>query len=152
MDQDAFRRTYRDVNERPCVFEKSVLTNQCRCSQAERFCIAEREGVHCRSDAAQTQCIDWLELVRVNGRFALKADQERRALPHAKAMRVQVGGLRGVHRALDPSMDPPQPIPDVHGVLNRARETFSALDLMPFSEVIREVAAYQGRPRRSHRD
>jgi len=53
MDQDIFRRTYREVNERFCAFEKGVLTNNCECSQAERFCIAEREGVHCRADAAQ---------------------------------------------------------------------------------------------------
>ncbi len=108
--------------------------------------------MHCRSDSAQTQCVEWLELVRVNARFALKSDQERRALPHAKAMRVQMGGLRGLHRALDPDADPPQPIPDVHALLNRAREAFNSLDLMPFGEVIREVAAYQGRPRKSRRD
>jgi len=147
MDQDAFRRTYRDVNERPCAYEKGLLTNQCDCSQAERFCIAEREGVHCRSDAGQAQCLEWLELVRANARFALKADQERRSLPHAKAMRVQVGGLRGLHRALEPDAPPPQPIPEVFGLLNRARETYSSLNDVPFQRVIKEVAAYRGRPR-----
>ena len=44
MDQDIFRRTYKEVNERFCAFEKGVLTNNCNCSQAEKFCIAERTG------------------------------------------------------------------------------------------------------------
>jgi hypothetical protein len=151
MDQDAFRRTYRDVNERACVYEKSILTNQCRCSQAERFCIAEREGVHCRSDTGQQQCLEWLELVRSNARFALRSDEDRRSLPHAKAMRVQVGGLRGLHKALDPDADAPKPIPDVYALLSRARETFESLDRAPFQSVIKEVAAYRGRPRSTRR-
>jgi hypothetical protein len=151
MDQDAFRRTYRDVNDRPCVYEKSLLTNQCDCSQAERFCIAEREAVHCRSDIGQAQCIEWLELVRENARFALRSDQEPHSLPHAKAMRVQVGGLRGVHRALDPGAPPPRPIPEVFGLLNRARELYAGLRNIPFQQVIKEVAAYRGRPRLSGR-
>jgi hypothetical protein len=151
MDQDAFRRTYRDVNDRACVYEKSILTNQCRCSQAERFCIAEREGVHCRSDAAQQQCVEWLELVRSNARFALRANDDRLSLPHAKAMRVQVGGLRGLSRALEPDAPPPHPIPDVFELLSRARTAFESLDRTPFQAVIKEVAAYRGRPRSARR-
>jgi hypothetical protein len=48
MDQDAFRQTYQDINERFCAFEKAILTLQCQCSEAHKFCIAEREGVHCK--------------------------------------------------------------------------------------------------------
>ena len=57
MDQDLFRQTYREVNEVFCAFEKSVLTNECSCHLAERFCIAEREGVHCRERRSQTRCL-----------------------------------------------------------------------------------------------
>ena len=40
MDQDAFRQTYREVNERFCAYEKAVLTNKCACSQSERSTLA----------------------------------------------------------------------------------------------------------------
>ena len=100
MDQDAFRRTYRDVNERQCAYEKSVLTNECSCSCAQRFCIAEREGVHCRSETGQARCLRWLDLLREQARFALRTEEERQLLPHGKAMRLQVGGMRGLQRVL----------------------------------------------------
>jgi len=151
MDNEIFRKTYREVNERFCPYEKSILTNQARCSRAERFCIAEREGVHCKSDAAQQQCLELLELLRQQSRFALKSSDNRAALPHAKAMRVQVGGLRGIYRFLHPDEPVPEPIPDVFGVIQAAREQAQGLERLPFQEIIKAVAAYQGRPRSSSR-
>ena len=152
MDQDAFRQTYREVNEVFCAFEKSVLTNECRCRHAERFCIAEREGVHCRSQTGQARCLRWLDLLREQARFALHTDeQHRRLLPHGKAIRLQVGGMRGLRAVLAAEHPPDEPtIDDVDAVLARAVASYGSLDRLPFSNIIREVAAYQVR-RRSRR-
>jgi hypothetical protein len=147
MDNEVFRRTYRSINERFCPYEKSILTNQCACSQANRFCIAEREGVHCKSDRAQTQCLELLDILRRQSRFALKSTNERSALPHGKAMRIQVGGLRGLHAALQPGQPVPQVITDVHGVIEKARKRFGDLDHLPFQIIVQQIAAYVGRKR-----
>jgi hypothetical protein len=147
MDQDAFRKTYREVNEVFCAFEKSVLTNECSCRCAERFCIAEREGVHCRSEPGQARCLRWLDLLREQARFALRTEEGRRLLPHGKAMRLQVGGMRGLQRVLGIAKSQTQTIDDVDGTLAAAEARFGALDGLPFSEIMREVAAYQVRKR-----
>ena len=153
MDQDAFRQTYREVNAVYCAFEKSVLTNECRCRHAERFCIAEREGVHCKSETAQGRCLRWLELLREQARFALRTEEERRLLPHGKAIRLQVGGMRGVHKVMASDGEPaPNPIDDVDRILTAAELRFGALEAVPFSEIMREVAAYQVRKRRRRKD
>ena len=151
MDQDAFRKTYREVNEVYCAFEKSVLTNECRCSQAERFCIAEREGVHCGSQERQTRCLHWLELLREQARFALRSDEERQLLPHGKAIRLQVGGMRGLRKVLDNTSDDKPPVDDIDGILTIAENRFGALEAAPFSEIMRAVAAYEIRKRSRRR-
>jgi hypothetical protein len=151
MDQDAFRQTYREVNEVFCAFEKSVLTNECRCSRAERFCIAEREGVHCRSEPGQARCLKWLELLREQARFALRTDEERRLLPHGKAIRLQVGGMRGLTLLMMPDAEKPVTIEDVDALLAGAEQRFGTLETIPFSEIMREVAAYQVRKRARRR-
>ncbi|MCB1784601.1 MAG: hypothetical protein H6953_10880 [Chromatiaceae bacterium] len=148
MDQDAFRQTYREVNEVYCAFEKSVLTNECGCHCAERFCIAEREGVHCRCAPSQARCLRWLELLREQARFALRTEEERRMLPHGKAIRLQVGGMRGLLRLLDDSVE--HTIGDIDAVLGAAASRYGALEKVPFSEIMRDVVAYQVR-RRSRR-
>jgi hypothetical protein len=147
MDNELFRRTYRDINERFCPFEKGILTNNCECSRARRFCIAEREGVHCDSDPAQTRCIELLDLMRQKARFALKSTEERTALPHAKAMRVQVGGLRGLHAAVDPGEPVPAKIPDIDGIVEAAIARFGDLASIPYPTVMQQIAAFKGRKR-----
>lgn len=148
MDNDAFRRTYREINERDCAYEKGILTNQCGCSQAQRFCIAEREGVRCASDEAQRTCIALLDLLSEQARFALKSGGPGKALPHAKAMRLQVGGLRGVAAALEPDAPSPGYVEDVHATLRAAIVRFGSLQRLPFGRIIREIAAYTPRRRR----
>jgi hypothetical protein len=148
MDNEIFRRTYHSINERFCPYEKSILTNNCECSLAKRFCIAEREGVRCSSDGAQARCIQVLELLRQQARFALKATDQRTALPHAKAMRVQVGGLRGLQATLAPGHPIPSRIEDVHAIIEAAQERFGDLADVPFQPIIQQIAAYKGRKRR----
>lgn len=154
MDQDAFRRTYRDVNQRACVYEKSILTNQCNCTAAQRFCIAEREGVSCASATGHDRCAALLATLRERARFALRTDRDRDQplLPHGKAIRIQVGGLRGLYLALHPGAPTPPTIEDVDGLLRDASARFGGLQGLPYSEMMQQVAAYQGRQRRRRRD
>ncbi len=151
MDQDAFRKTYREVNERFCAFEKSVLTNRCECSLAERFCIAEREGVHCGSEVGQQRCLRLLALLREHTQFALRTHEDKAILPHGKAMRLQVGGMRGIRSLLEPDAQDPGAVPDVNGLLASAETQFGDLEQLPFSEIMPHIAAFEGRPRRSRR-
>ena len=148
MDQDRFRQTYREMNERACLFEKSILSGRCTCSQSSRFCLAEREGVHCLSDPAQGQCEELLRLLRHHARFALKLNDAAGVLPHAKAIRLQIGGLNGLAVALAVGDEPPATIEDIHGLVNRSVERFGALETLPFSEIIKQVAAFKGRKSR----
>jgi hypothetical protein len=150
MDQDAFRRTYREINDRFCAYEKSLLSRKCTCSKAKKLYIAEREGVHCTADEAQEQCLDFLDRLRHHARFALKSNDIKAVLPHGQAMRLQVGGLRGLYLALHDSDEIPEVIDDVFGLINQARDIFEALDKLPYQTLIQQVAAYKGK-RRSRR-
>jgi hypothetical protein len=147
MDQDAYRRTYREMNERICAYEKSILFRHCGCSQSKKLCIAEREGIHCLSDDALQQCQELLKTLRQQARFALKSNLEKGALPHAKAMRLQVGGLRGLFSALHPKHPIPEPIDDVFSLINHATSVYGRLENLPYQTLIQQVSAYKGRQR-----
>jgi len=153
MDQDAFRSTYREVNERFCAFEKSILTNQCKCSQAERFCIAEREGVHCKIDDGQSRCLDILERLRDQARFALRTDNHsQKILPHGKAIRIQVGGMRGVFTVLNPDSQIPDPLQDINELLLQAQDKFGDFKKLPYSKIMQQIAAYEIKKRSGRKD
>lgn len=152
MDQDAFRTTYQQVNERFCAFEKSLLTNQCTCSESERFCIAEREGVHCHTDEGQQRCLEVLDILREQARFALRTDNSsRRTLPHGKAIRIQVGGMRGIYHVLNPDQPIPVTVIDINVILLAALERYNKFSNMPFSDIMQQIAAYDVKKRSRRR-
>lgn len=151
MDQDAFRETYREVNERACLFEKSILTNRCGCTRAERFCIAEREGVRCRSEAAHRRCARALGILREQCHFALRTRKDQAILPHGKAIQIQVGGMRGIRALLEPNATDPNAVPDVADLLARAEAAFGDLERLPFDRIMPWIRACQPRPRRRRR-
>ncbi|MCG7982209.1 MAG: hypothetical protein JAY90_05575 [Candidatus Thiodiazotropha lotti] len=135
------------MNERFCAYEKSLLSRHCNCSQAKKICIAEREGVHCISDEANAQCLELLKNLRHQARFALKSNNDNEVLPHGKAMRLQVGGLRGLFSVLYPGQTTPEVIEDVFQLISRAKAEFNSLENLPFQTLIQHVSAYQGRRR-----
>ena len=152
MDEDAYRQLYREVNDRQCLYEKAILSTHCRCSLMRKINLAEREAAHCEDDAGQQRCQAFLDALRHAARFALRTTDEKSSLPHARAMRLQVGGLRGLHLALHPDRPVPSPIPDIHGLIGEGLERWGSLEAFPWQQILREVAAWEGRkPKRRHR-
>ncbi|MEW8385067.1 MAG: hypothetical protein AB2704_24665, partial [Candidatus Thiodiazotropha taylori] len=78
---------------------------------------------------------------------ALKSNNDNEVLPHGKAMRLQVGGLRGLFSVLYPDQTTPEVIEDVFQLISRAKAEFNSLDNLPFQTLIQHVSAYQGRRR-----
>lgn len=145
MDQDAYRKTYERINERACLFEKCLFAGHAGCGQSDKFNLAEREGIHCKSDSAQSQCAELLTLLRNHSRFALKSSQETGILNHAQALRIQVGGVRGLEQVMNDSREPVRFVPDIHALVSRAKTRYGILDKLPFDQIIQQIAAFKGR-------
>ena len=150
MEESEYRDGYRALNERPCRFEKALLTRCADCAHARRLNLAEREAVACDSETGWSRCAEWLGLLRPRAQFALQLVAVDGPLPHAKEMRVQCGGLKGLQAVLDPAAGEDPRVTDIGGLLALATTRFGALDSVPFAEVMKAVARFQLR-RRSRR-
>jgi hypothetical protein len=153
VDEEQYRRTYQEVITAPCPFEKAILQRVCACPRATKCHIAEREAVNCQSPQAQETCVAFLHHVRKRANFALGLKRMPGALPHAKAIKIQCGGLLGLQNALDPFAQESR-VSDVHGLMNRAIKRFQEMSNIPYDQIVREVNKYKGRqsPRRGRSD
>jgi hypothetical protein len=151
MDHDAMRETYPQINDQPCKFEKSILAGQCGCCRVEKLFIGEREGLRCADSQAMALCGQVLAALRDQARFALRNRQGEAILSHAKSMRVQVGGLRGIAAALRPHGREEVSEHDVYTMIQAAFRCFGELADWPHGSIVKEVSAYQGRSRRRRR-
>jgi hypothetical protein len=143
MDESAFRNARGEINRLPCVFERALESRNAVCGLAESRSLGERETIACTAPLARAECGRLSGLLREKSAFALKLATTQRILPHAQLMRIQCGGLDGLRRVLDPEA----PAPNVHRLICLARERHGELSDLPFSEIVKGVAAWQGRRR-----
>ena len=144
MDASGYAATKDEINRLPCVFGKALLAQCAVCELARRHAVAESEGVACSSPVARSACGTLYGLLREKSAFALRVTQTRRILTHAMVMKIQCGGLNGLKRVLAPEAH----APDVHRLVRDASERDGGLEGLPFSEIVKGVAAWQGRKRK----
>jgi hypothetical protein len=151
MDENQYRDTYRTINETRCWFEKSINSRKCRCARMERFNLADREGVRCTSKEAQLQCEQLLKIMREKAIFALQMTKLDGPLPHAKEVKVQLGSMLGLQKALHPELAAADEVNDIHGTLLEAIEHYGAIESLPYEQIVQTVVQIQGRPKRKDR-
>jgi len=146
MDHDAFRKTYNELDQRSCRFAKGIVSGHCHCDQAQSFNLAERGSIHCRSDIGHERCTELLKLLRHHSRFTLKENRENSILPHSKILKIEIGGLRGISAVVYKEEPPPQVIDNISQLIELAVAQFGDLSNLPFQEIIKQIAAFKGRP------
>lgn len=149
MDENEFRSTYNNIREFPCVFEKAILNRHCDCSRVRRIALGEREGCACTELNSHNRCKSLLSAVRENARFVVKATASTGPLPHAKEVRVQVGGLHGLNTALDADRSAAR-VEDVDALLDEAINGYGSVDALPFQAIVQGIASFKGRRRSDH--
>jgi hypothetical protein len=151
VDETEYRQTYRQVNKRKCVFEKAINARRCTCSQAQRFNLADREGVACNSDVANETCATLLTMMRQNASFALQMTNVPGPLPHAKEVKVQIGGMQGIQSMLYPDKQNLENVEDIYALTNEAIKKFDRLELLSYTEIVKSIVKFQGRQRTSRK-
>ncbi len=171
MDEDQYRSAYREMNPTRCYFEKLLLLRYGQCEQSEKLFLAEREAFSCKNAVAQQRCYRLLENLRSSSRFALQITQADSPLPHAKEIKVQVGGLFGLQQLLaDKNLTETNilndddakfgeqarqqaPIENIFATINETIAQFQTLADIPYNEVVKSIINFKlpERKRRSKR-
>jgi len=148
MDENEYKHAYHTLNQRPCAFEKAILSSRCHCAFCQRLNIAEREAVMCQAQAAALPCAELLAQLRQNATFALKLTHLDGPLPHAKEMKVQCGGLLGLQAVLFPEQPAADHVANIHALISQAIEVFGGLDQIPYQTIVQSIHHYQVRSSR----
>lgn len=141
MDEAAFHAARHGANPLPCVFEKALLAGCAGCTVSQRHSLAEREVVACRLPVAHINCATLAALLRERATFALHLPPPSAPLPHARAMQLQCGGLRGLQAVLG------APVLDVHALVSMAHDHHGSLMALRWDALVTHIQAWQMRRR-----
>jgi len=145
MDEDEYQQTRKQLNQCPCPFEKAILSSRCGCEKFQRLNIAEREAAACVSVSAQQQCLELLEQLYQNARFALQQSDLNSPLAHAQMMKLQCGGLQGLQSILKQRGN----INNINGLVTSLFTNFDDFKQIPYQEIVQFISHYQVRKKRS---
>lgn len=149
MDENAYREAYRAANPVACAYAKAILTGHFRCERSSRVLLAERVAVSCKTLLARDQCAALLDVLRHKALFALKIIHVDGEIPHAKEMKVQCGGLLGLQGVLYPELAGSTEVDDIFALVKEAHRCFDDFDTLPHGDIIKSVANFESRRRRS---
>ena len=152
MEEKEYKDTYEYINERRCVFEKTINSRRCSCKQSQRFHLADREGITCKSASGNALCIEFLNRMRSNSRFALHLTHADGPLPHAKEIMVQTGGLLGLQGLIYPDRAAYTDIENAIGIIDAAIEQYGRLENLPYDIIIQAIVKFEGRKKRPRKD
>lgn len=139
MDERAYHDSRRRMNALPCVFEKAILSGCAQCELSHRIALAEREVVACGVEVARINCSTLDSLFRERAMFALRLPRPGVPIAHAKAMKLQCGGLLGLQKALA------APTADVHVMVRRAMANEASLLELPWGDIVAAINVWQRR-------
>lgn len=149
MDEQHYRNTYSSINPQRCVFEKAINSRVCNCAKSQRFNLADREGVACKSVNALKRCTELSQHLHTNARFALKRIDVQQ-LGHAQEIKIQNGGLIGLQTEL--SSSDKQKVDDVNSVVNDAEKQYGGIEKFPYSKIMQIVSTYRIRAKKTKRE
>lgn len=152
MEEKEYKDTYHAINQRRCVFEKTINSRRCTCKQAQRFHLADREGIACKSATGNALCIELLNSMRHNARFALHLTSADSPLPHTKEIKVQTGGLLGLQGLVYPHRAADTNIENAIGLINAAIEKYNSLETLPYDLIVQAIVKFEGRKKRPRKD
>jgi len=152
VEENEYCSTYHSINQVRCVFEKAMVTRHCQCSRSVYFALAEREGYGCNHRQAQQRCEALQKLLRNNARFTLGITTAEGPLPHNKEIRVQVGGMRGIHKLCFPALAEHEVIDDIDATIEAAIARYGSIEALPYDQIIPSVVAFEGRRKRRGRE
>ena len=151
VEEDEYRTTYHTLNDRRCVFEKTILSHRSGCSQSSRFFLADREGIRCNSPEYKQHCAAFLPHLRQKARFALGLHETSDTLPYTQEIRIQTGGMLGLQRIANHDDTEPDHADDISTLICDGLKKYADINNFPFQDIIQSIAKFKGRKKRQHR-
>lgn len=149
MEEEEYRATYHALNQRRCVFEKAINSRRCNCRHSARFHLADREGVACESETGNALCLALLGTLRRKARFSLRITHADAPLPHAKEIRVQIGGMLGLQKLLHPDLASADSVSDINGLAGEAIDRYGRIENLPYETIVQTLVNFEGRRKRT---
>lgn len=124
-----------------CAFSHTLVANSFGCSRAST--VTKRDGPHtvCTDAPAAARCAALFAAFKEAALPVFDVPDDLEQMPHSVPVKIQFGGLLGLHQALNPGDG--GRIADIHTLVEAALNRYGAIDAIPCADFTRAMTAYQ---------
>jgi hypothetical protein len=133
------------VSELKCPFNAPLLSEVFACSRSRAVTRRGGPDVACSDAAAQARCQNLHVRLKAAVLSALGLDDDPLTTPHSTMVRIQCGGLLGLHRLAGTGAER---IEDIDALVRETLEHYGGYEAVPVEDVAGDVEAYRIRKKR----
>lgn len=124
-----------------CAFSHTLVGNSFGCSRA--CTVTRRDGPHtvCTEAPAAARCAALFEAFKEAALPVFDVPDDLEQMPHSVPVKIQFGGLLGLHQALNPGDG--GRIADIHTLVEAALNRYGDIDAIPCADFTQAMTAYQ---------
>ena len=157
MDDEQYRQTRAALDEPRCLYEKALQYGYFSCRHARKIALGEREAMHCSHGVAHVRCSAFYSLTLRHSGFALGRSKLPAHLTFNKAMKVQIGGLKGAMQLAGVPLSEDHPprndaAPDVAACLAQLQSDAGTFEALNYSLIVPWIQEFSLRKKRGRRE
>ncbi|WP_372521580.1 hypothetical protein [Sulfuricaulis sp.] len=136
------------MEEYKCAFSNTLVTGQFGCEKAEQVTRRGGPDVVCSSDQAHQECEKLFQRMKQAALPAFGVEDDLLSMPHSVLVKIQFGGLLGLHRLQGNGTDESAVVKNIHGLVGQAIGKHGGLDAIPCQAFVEDMTSYKLKRRR----
>jgi len=133
-----------------CPFSAPLVRNDFGCSHAKEIVRRGGAEIACQQDEAHAVCAGLHGRMKASALAAMDLEDDLLTLPHNVLVKIQYGGVLGLHALTAGSPPPDGRVDDIAALVSSAVESFQQLDDIPLDIINQTIIAFKTRRRGKH--
>jgi hypothetical protein len=133
-----------------CPFSAPLVRNDFGCNCAREIVRRGGAEIACEQSAAHALCSELHASIRRSALAAMDLEDDLLTLPHNVLVKIQYGGVLGLHSLTTGGPPPDGRVDDIAALVSTAVQTFQRLDNIPLDDINETIIAYKTRRRGKH--
>lgn len=135
-----------------CPFSATLISEDFRCPNAAGIVRRGGAEIACTSEAAHARCQVLFGKLKESALPAFGVADDPLQMPHSVLVKIQYGGLLGLQRVVNPTLQGLPEVEDIDRLVRLAAERFSAPEDLPYGDFCADITGYRLPRRRRRRE
>ncbi len=131
------------MENRICPFSATLVKDDFGCRHASQIVRRGGAEIACVSKPNHQRCMDLFTAFKAAALPAFEVPDDPTRMPHSVLVKIQFGGLLGLHRSLHPDSAVGESINDIATLVNEAEEQYTSISAIPCALLVEDMTSHK---------